>query len=240
MIVTQNSQKSLLLSCYHLFDFQDTVKTFYSTKKGVPTNNLLSLSIKTGQIIYITHKNSRRTAGRIVANDKRNDIALIETKTLENQLIEQPFDGSFGKKQDLKFGKEIFLIGFPKGFLCVTRGLISPSPYKNKFLIDAPFNRGFSGGAVIAINKNDGTYRYFGMANSMAYDSQVVLIPSEKTVNINYYEKIPYSEEAYVKELKLVNVGITFAVNCSVITQFFDKEKKQLKLKGHNIDKKFD
>ena len=221
------------MSCFHLFDFQDTIKTYYSNIKGFPTRDLLSLSIKQGQQIYITHKNSKRTVGRIVANEPKNDIALIETKKLNGILNEQSFNGVFGKDDILKFGREVYLIGFPKGFLFVTRGLISPSPYKNKFLIDAPFNRGFSGGAVIAIEKKSGTYKYCGMANSMAYDSHLVLSPSENAINLKYYENMPYLDDAYVKELKLVNVGLTFVVKSKMILQFLKKEKEKLKLRGH-------
>jgi len=233
LIVSQNSQHNLVLSCFHLFDFQDTIKTYYSNIKGFPTRDLLSLSIKQGQQIYITHKNSKRTVGRIVANEPKNDIALIETKKLNGILNEQSFNGVFGKDDILKFGREVYLIGFPKGFLFVTRGLISPSPYKNKFLIDAPFNRGFSGGAVIAIEKKSGTYKYCGMANSMAYDSHLVLSPSENAINLKYYENMPYLDDAYVKELKLVNVGLTFVVKSKMILQFLKKEKEKLKLRGH-------
>ena len=239
LVVSHNSQLNLLLSCFHLFDFQDTVKTYYSSNEGIPTNNLLSLSIKKGQVIYITHKNGKRTLGRIIAKDYKNDIALIETETLKNILLEKAFNGSFGKDDELEFGKEVYLIGFPKGFLFVTRGLISPSPYKNKFLIDASFNRGFSGGAVIAINKNNGTYRYFGMANSMAYDSQLVLTPSERAINLKYFENLPYSDDAYVKELKLINVGLTFAVKSSVIRRFLNNERGKLRLKGHYLPEEF-
>jgi S1-C subfamily serine protease len=235
IIITQNPRKNLLLTCYHLFDFQDTLKTYYSSKRGIPTKDLLSLSIKKGQMIYVSHKNGSRTVGTIIAFDKKNDIALIETDTQENLLIENPFRGSFGKKQDLKFGRQSYLLGFPKGFLSISQGLISPSPYKNRFMIDAPFNRGFSGGAVIVVNEREKTYTYLGMANSMAYDSQLVTVPSENKVNIKFHENMPYTDEIYVKELKLVNVGLTFAVNCQVITKFLASEKERLRLKGHYL-----
>ena len=179
------------------------------------------------------------SAGEVTKIDVALKPEIIETETLKNILLEKAFNGSFGKDDELKFGKEVYLIGFPKGFFFVTRGLISPSPYKNKFLIDASFNRGFSGGAVIAINKNRGTYRYFGMANSMAYDSLLVLTPSEQAINLKYFENLPYSDDAYVKELKLVNVGLTFAFKSSVIRRFLNNERGKLRLKGHYLPEEF-
>ncbi len=239
LIIFQNQRNYLLLSCYHLFDFQDTVKTYYSNKRGIPTKHLLSLSIKKSQAIYVTHKNGRRTLGKIISDDKKNDLALLETKTIESSLIENAFKGSFGNKRDIKFGKDVYLIGFPKGFLCVTRGLVSTSPYKNKFMVDAPFNRGFSGGAVVSINERQGAYTYLGMANSIAYDSQLVLTPEEKSVNLKYFENMPYTNDVYIKELKLVNVGLTFAVRSDLITNFLNKEKKNLQQQGFYLSGEF-
>jgi len=235
LIIARNSSKILLLTCFHLFDFQDTIKTYYSGEQGFPTKNLLSLSQKKGQAIYVTHKNGARTVGIMIVNDSRNDLALIETETVDNPLVEDSFKGMFGNKQDIKFGRSIYLVGYPKGFLSVSRGLIGSSPYKNKFLIDAPFNRGFSGGTIIKINEKEKNYSYLGMANSMAYDSQLVLTPNQKEINIKYYENLPYVLDAFVTELKLVNVGLTFAISCSEIANFLNEEKEQLRLKGHDV-----
>ena len=228
-----------MLSCYHLFDFQDTLKTYYSNRRGVPTNHLLSLSIKKGQTIYVTHKNGRRTHGQIIAVDKKNDLALLETETIENLLLENSFNGVFDNKGQIEFGKEVYLIGFPKGFLCVTMGLVSPSPYKNKFMVDAPFNRGFSGGAVITIDERSGVYTHVGMANSIAYDSQLILIPNENSVNLKYFENMPYTNDVYIKELKLVNVGLTFAIKGNLIARFLNKEKENLRQKGFYLSDEF-
>ena len=239
LIIFQSQRKNLLLTCYHLFDFQDTVKTYYSNRRGIPTKYLLSLSIKKSQAVYITHKNGRRTVAPLVAFDKKNDLALLETETIENLLLEKSFNGTFGNKREIKFGKEIYLIGFPKGFLCVTRGLVSPSPYKNKFMVDAPFNRGFSGGAVISIDERRGVCKYIGMANSIAYDSQLILTPEEESVNLKYFENMPYTNDVYIKELKLVNVGLTFAIRGDLVTSFLNKEKENLRLKGYYLSDEF-
>lgn len=240
LIISRNARKDLLLTCYHLFDFQDTLKTYYSDIRGIPTNQILSLSIKKGQNIFIAHKNGKRNVSEIIAFDKKKDLALLETETIENLLIEEPFNGIFGKKGETKFGKEVYLIGFPKGFLCVTRGLISISPYKNKFMLDAPFNRGFSGGAVIAIDERRGACTYIGMANSIAYDSQLILTPEEKAVNLKYFENMPYKGDVFIKELKLVNVGLTFAIKSDLITSFLNEENENLRQKGFYLSVEFE
>ncbi len=233
LIVQKNPQKMLLLSCHHIFDFEDTVKVYYTDKKGNVTDHLYSLSIKYGENIFVYHKNGSRTTGKVLANDEKNDIALFETATSANPLLERAFNKILEKKTEPVFGKEVYLIGMPKGFLFVTKGLLSPSPYKNRFLISAPFNRGFSGGVVVAFDSDGKNYSYLGMANSMPYDSQLIMTPSENLRMDKMYENFPYTDDLFVRELKMVNYGLTFAIKGNIIRKFIEAEKENLKLQGH-------
>jgi hypothetical protein len=238
LFVIQSANKILILSCYHVFDFEDSLKTYYFDKNKKITKYLESRSIKYGQTIYVTHKNGTISQGKIITQDKRMDIALIETQAIENALSEIPFQGTFSKASKLKLGQEIYLVGFPKGYFMITRGLASPSKYKDKFLVDASFNRGFSGGVTIMFDNQTGDYQYVGMANSTAYDSQIALGPSGTIINLESYQSIPYEEDIYIKELKLINYGITFVVSGEVISDFFKMEEYKLRQFGYyNISK---
>jgi len=223
----------LLLTCFHVFDFEDTVKTFYLNKNKKPTTFLQSLSIKYGQIIYVSHKDGTNSQGKIITADKENDIAVIEAEAVANKLAESPFQGYFPAKTDIKFGKEIYLLGFPKGMFLITRGLASPSKYKNKFITDISFNKGFSGGIAIAFDRKSSGYSYLGMANATAYDSQTILIPSDNIQDLSYYKDIPYKDDLYISELKMINYGITFVVKSEVIYDFLKRESNKLKQYGY-------
>jgi hypothetical protein len=238
LIVTKSVDKILILSCFHVFDFEDTVKTYYLDKDKIKTKYLQSLSKKFGQTIYITHKNGSISQGKLITQDEKNDIALIETQTIENMLTELPFQGSFGKDSKIKLGQEVYLLGFPKGHFMVTRGLASPSKYKDKFIVDTSFNRGFSGGITITFDNQTGNYHYIGMANSTAYDSQIALSPSDGIINLEAYKSSPYEDEVYIKELKMINYGITFVVSDGIITDFFKREEENLRQLGYyNVSK---
>jgi hypothetical protein len=233
LIITQSANKVLILTCNHIFDFEDTLKTYYLDKNKKKTSFLQSLSKKFGQTIYVTHRNGSVSDGKIIRQDEKNDIAVIETQQIENVLSEIPFQGTFSKDLKIKLGQEIYLLGFPKGYFMVTRGLASPSKYKDKFIVDASFNRGFSGGITIAFDNQTGNYYYIGMANSTAYDSQIALSPSDAVINLEAYESFPYEDEIYIKELKMINYGITFIVSGEIIADFFKKEEQQLRQLGY-------
>ena len=235
LLLYQDLHRQVLLSCYHVFNFKDTIKTYYLDKDKQPTKFLNSLSIKTGQKILVFHKNGKTSDSKIISIDESNDIALIETTVGDVLLSEFPFRGSFKNAKKIKLGQEAYLLGFPKGFFMVTRGLVSPSPFKNKFIVDAPFNRGFSGGIVITFTDNELYYQYIGMANSIAFSSEPVLTPRNEPTILDQYQNLPYDGDIYVKELKLINYGITFAVKSNVIIDFLDREEKKLKQLGYNI-----
>ena len=238
LIVTHSANKILILTCHHVFDFEDTLKTYYLDKDKRKTKYLQSLSKKYGQTIYVTHKNGSISQGKVITQDEKNDIALVETQSIENTLSEIPFQGLFNKDPKVKLGQEIYLLGFPKGHFMVTRGLASPSKYKDKFVVDASFNRGFSGGITITFDNQTGNYHYIGMANSTAYDSQIALSPSDGIINLNAYKSSPYEDDIYIKELKMINYGITFVVSDDIITDFFKREEARLRQLGYyNVSK---
>ncbi len=234
LLISQSANKILILSCYHVFNFEDTVKTYYLDKHQKITKFLQSLAKKFGQTIYITHKNGTISQGTLIASDENNDIALIETESTGNALFEIPFQGIFNHDSKVKLGQEVYLLGFPKGHFMITRGLASQSKYKNKFIVDASFNRGFSGGIVITFDNRTGDYQYLGMANSTAYDSEITLGPSETISNLETYQSVPYEEAIFIKELKMINYGITFILSGDVIADFLKKEEERLGKLGYS------
>ncbi|HDP98963.1 MAG TPA: serine protease [bacterium] len=235
LVIFQSTTKELLLSCHHIFDFEDTVRVYHRDSLGNKTDHLQIMSIKYDQRIFVSHKDATRSLGRVLAFDKINDIALIETKAPNNPLLELPFKLSLRRRPELRFGQEVFMIGYPKGFLYIAKGLSSPSPYRNRYLISAPFNRGFSGGLVLAFEPNSADYFLAGMANAMAYDGQMVLTPDEKTPELEHYREIPYTDQIYTKELKMINYGLTFAIKGNVIAGFIKAEQERLKMQGFSL-----
>lgn len=228
LILAQRGDKMIILTCQHVFDFEDTLKTYYLTENRQVTNYLQTLSKKYGQTIYVSHKNGTISTGRIIIQDEESDIALIETQAIENVLSEFPFQGILNVPSKIKLGQEVYILGFPKGHFLITKGLASPSKYRDKFIVDVPFNRGFSGGVAITFDHKAGNYRYIGMANATTYDSEIVLTPSDAISNIDILKASPYEGDVYVSEIKLINHGITFVLRNDAIIEFMEKNESKL------------
>jgi len=233
LIIYQDGQKMVLLTCHHVFDFQDTLETYYLDRNKNKTDYLSSRSILLGKNIYAFHKNGRSTRAELLSFDKANDLALVLSEPGNILLSEFSYQGSFGDADNLRLGQEVYLLGFPKGFFMVTRALVSPSTTRKKFLVDASFNQGFSGGIVIAFNEMNASYEYLGMSNSVAYSSELILVPSGDSQNLDKYSSIPYTEDVFVRELNLINYGITFVVKSNEVIKFMESEMQRLKHEGH-------
>ncbi|MCR4438990.1 MAG: serine protease [bacterium] len=220
LVLLQNSREMLVLTCNHVVDFADTIRHYFLDDAKRPTNHLRQLSIKYRQDIFVFHRSGEWTAGELVAADRENDIALLKTSRAGQQMAESPLPFRFGDAGDLKLGQEVYVLGFPKGFFAVTRGLVSPSRGRGRFMLDIAFNRGYSGGVVVHPNEREGRMEYVGMATSAAYDSHYLLAPPADTTPPTPEPDIPYTGDIYVEELKLINYGITFVVSSNTVRNF--------------------
>ncbi|MDZ7263312.1 MAG: S1C family serine protease [candidate division KSB1 bacterium] len=233
LIIFSQAKKILVLTCEHIFSFQDTIRTYYADENNQPTNYLQSLAIRFGQTSYVTHRDGTSSRATLVVADTTNDVAVLETEAAANELSEFPFQERLAKKTDIRLGQEIYLLGYPKGIFMVTRGLATPSKYKTKFVADLTFNRGFSGGVAIAYNTNSRTFEYIGMATAASYDSELVLAPPEGHHVSDQNMKLPYQDDVYLKELRLINYGITFITKSEVIVDFLSRSSEKLKQYGY-------
>jgi serine protease Do len=124
----------------------------------VTNNHVVS---KADKITVILHDNSRHEA-KIVGRDEKTDLALLKIDTKEKL----PFV-SWGDSDQAKVGDWVVAVGNPFGLGgTVTAGIVSAvgrnideGPYDDYIQIDAPINRGNSGGptfnldaAVIGVN----------------------------------------------------------------------------------------
>lgn len=241
LILYQDSHRLLLLSCYHIFDFEDTLKIFYQDENKNKTNFLNTLSIRNGKRVYVYHKNGHNTKAEVLVSDPKNDLAIVLTETSNIVMSELPYYSPFYNAEKLKLGQEVYVIGFPKGFFMISRGVASPAPGRKKFLVDAPFNKGSSGGIVTIFDEQTEKLQYVGMSNSIAYTSETVLGPAPDYEINQKNISIPYTDDdIYYKELKLINYGITFILKSKVIYDFLTENMNRLNGLGFKFEVKYE
>ncbi|MBN2366193.1 MAG: serine protease [Calditrichaeota bacterium] len=237
-VISYSGRYITLLSCAHIIDFEDTVYTFYTNESRENLPFLQSVAFKEKQNNFIADFPEKGEL-EILAVDSHNDIALLGKRFSEiNVRYPIPvFDYPIGKGENLEWGSFVYLLGYPKGYQMVTRGIVSqPDRDGNgSFLVDALFNRGFSGGIVLAIRDGVPNFELVGLASSAAADFDYTMAPPDDINRIGYDPRIPYEDEIYVRLNRNINYGITFIVSSELVMKFIRQNLDNLLEKGYDL-----
>jgi len=225
--------KHLLITCQHVVSFPDTVITYYDSENIPPETYIQSISIKQRQTNLI-FKSNRLKSFEILATDSRSDLALLSASFDDQpQETEESLDMPIGENDRLQLGTFIYIIGFPKGYNIVTRGVVGDagSQHDRFFVMDALFNPGVSGGLIIASRDNYRSFEWVGMARSASVDREDYLVPSPTLEDFgNTIE--PYQDTVYVQQKNRISYGITQAVPMNRIRSFLSKHKDVIRKNG--------
>jgi hypothetical protein len=226
-----------LLTCAHIIDFSDTLYTYFLDENQRSTPYLQSVSFKERQNNFIADFPERGDL-EVLALDQDLDIALVGKVFIGDVQFPIPvFDYPFGNAKELEWGSFVYLLGYPKGYQMVTRGIVSQPnrDQKGSFLLDALFNKGFSGGIVLAIKDGVPNFELAGIASSVAADFEFNIVPQNDINRSGYDPRIPYAGDVYVKFEKKINYGITFIVSAELIKSFIKDNEDQLLENGYDL-----
>jgi hypothetical protein len=237
-LIYHQNRKTALLTCAHIIDFPDSIVSYHQDVNGRNTKYVQKIAYKDRQNINIIDSNLRGNFD-ILAVDTERDIAIVGN---EQPLFSAPILPVFrfpaGKAEELDWGNFVYIIGFPRGEKMITSGLIS-SPNRDKyhsFIVDAVFNRGFSGGIVLAIRDGVPNFELVGIAKSVPAESNLYLTPNEKFRLSETNIQQPFQSEIKVKAVENIYYGITYASSIESIRLFIERNKLRLIEKGYNIE----
>ncbi len=236
-IVLVNGNQVAALTCAHVVDFPDTIVAYFLEDGNRPSEFVQSIAFKERQSNIIPELPERGEL-EILAMDPKSDLAILG-KTFHTTIPPDivPFSFPLGKAKELDWGNFVYMFGYPKGYPMITRGIVSDPDRDNRgsFLVDALFNRGFSGGIVLAIRDGVPNFELVGIANSVAADAEYVLTPG-KNYNLSVYDPhIPFTDDIYVQFKKNINYGITFVIPTETIREFIRRNLPELERKGFDL-----
>jgi len=239
-IISFEKNHLALLTCAHIISNLDTIISFFNRPEAISTEYIKSITIKQRQEIFLKALTSCGNMN-ILALDRENDIAIIG-KTCEDVL--EPiniFSYPIGKAKDLRWGCFLYIIGYPLGNIMVTSGLVSEpnSDEYGTFLLDALFNKGFSGGIILALRDGIPNFELVGIVNSVSSKTEYFLKPEKEVYEYNYNERVPYKGESHVGTQETINYGITFAIPMEKIRAFYLKNRSELISEGYDLDRFF-
>ena len=240
-LIYADKKRIAVLTCAHVVDFPDTVVTYYATEEGASDSVIQKIAIKTRQRIHLSDIRQGEDV-KILALDRNLDVAILGKELLFRPASPMPIlPCTLGKARELSWGNFVYVIGFPAGKKMITRGIIS-NPNRGSqhgFLVDALFNRGFSGGIVLAVRDGIPNFELVGIVNSVAADTYVRLAPDpgyDKSLVDTY---IPYTGKLYLRSEKKINYGISFGISIEAILDFMKRNAIALKNAGYRMDRFF-
>ncbi|MFA6468873.1 MAG: serine protease [Bacteroidota bacterium] len=234
-VIYFQDRKIAVMTSQHIVDFPDTIITYYADENTQPTEFIQSIAVKERQKNYIA---TIQGAGNleILASDKANDLAILGQKIDGPSATKIPvFSYPIGKARELEWGAFVYLFGYPEGYRIITKGIVSnPNRDKNgTFLTDGVFNKGFSGGIVLAIRDGIPNFELVGMVKMVPGYQEYYLAPGKEGVPANYDLQTAYTGISYVDSRTEIIYGVSPTIPIELIVRFFEENEKQLIKKGY-------
>ena len=234
-VISSDNRRIILVTCAHVIGFPDTLLTFRAGPDHRSTGFLRSVAVKEKQTIYVAVFPEGGEL-EILAADNASDIALLG-KTFENEPFPRITALKYptGRARELEWGSFVYLFGYPSGFKMVTKAIVS-NPNKDKkgaFLVDAVFNRGFSGGIALAIRDGVPNFEFVGMVKLVSGHSAYVLAPAPVESAPEYETGVPYTGDIFVERRTTIEYGIAQAVPVESISEFIAGHRAELAARGY-------
>lgn len=236
--IFNNSHTIGLLTNAHVVDFPDTLIS-YVDKEGVQPNTFIkSLKIKRNQTNLI-YDLPNVGSFEIIGADKTSDLALLKVSKNRFEELDAPIlPISIGNPADLEWGSFVYIIGYPKGYPMITRGIVS-DPKRNEyddFLTDALFNPGISGGMIMASRNNFRSFEWIGMTNTASADLKRSLVP-DPTKTSKYDNFDLYTDSVFVETQTQLVYGITQSIPIKRIISFLEEHEKEIRKMGFRLNR---
>jgi len=233
-IISKENGKIALITCAHVVNSPEKIITYYEEPYQ---DYVASIAFLDKKMIYCSDIATDDI--EILIADDLIDIAILGAKTSEGEILIPILDTPIGKSKDLNWGSFVYLFGFPRGYKMISHGIVSLSkPFHEKyFYADAPFNRGFSGGLVMAIKDGVPNFEMVGIATSAAAEFYNYLSP-DLNIQKNRLETAldPYKGDMFNKKLEMIMYGVTQITSIDAISKFYEQNKDYLKSRGYFLE----
>lgn len=226
IVLSENSGKYAMLTASHTVFYPDTIWHYQSDSENLEIRYVEAVSVRQSAN-YILLNDQGVIRLDLVVNDSNRDLAVMTNSEARENLM-TPLSLSIGESDELDWGDIVYAFGYPKGAKMVTMGTASRSNHPTRsILIDASFNRGFSGGALFAVRNGGSGLELVGIVTSALGENETYLAP-KATQTEEYDPDVPYTGELFVKTAPRINYGITNAVDTDEIIEFLRENEDRL------------
>lgn len=214
-----------LITNNHVTSLPDTVVVYYPADVADAPRAVESISIL-AQRRDAVHGLPDSRSFRVIARDSIADLALIHVRVRTVDLVPpiRELTVPMGDASKLSWGSFVYVAGFPRGQRMVTRGIVSEPRRgpEDGFVLDGMFNRGISGGVILAVRGDTGELEWVGLATSAAAESDDRLSPGLREIPQENL-LVPYDGPLYVRRTPRILYGITYPVTITTIRRFLGR-----------------
>lgn len=220
--------KYTLLTAAHTVFYPDTI-WHYNSEEGARVE---AVSIRQSSNHFVLVERGIIKL-EFVLHDSRRDLAIMTNSSNDVDGLLTPLSLPMGNSERLGWADLVYALGYPKGAKMVTLGTVSRSDHPTRsIIIDASFNRGFSGGAIFAVRNDGAGLEWMGIVTSALGENEIYLAPEKVDANEEFNPDIPYNGEIFVRSTPRINYGITNAVSIKEIQEFFSENEDRLNDSG--------
>ncbi len=233
-VISEDQGTVVLLTVAHIVSFPDTIISRFINPDGSISQFVQSVSIKTRQTNYVPDFPDNGEVD-IILMDKSKDIALLGRHFIYDRTISMPvFKYPWGKSSELEWGSFVYVFGFPMNFKMISKAIVSsPGKENHTFLIDAVFNRGYSGGIVLGIRDGVPNFELVGLVHSVPAEYQDTMRPLAKEQDLDFNPMLPFKGDVYVDREQVLRTGITKVIGIEIVKDFILAHKNELIEKGY-------
>lgn len=234
VVLSESNGNTALITADHIVNYPDTVWHYYENSP-FPNNQIVEAVSVKARSSYSVFIGDNFGPADVIINNRSLDLAVLSTRF---EIDEESVRGSIsaGDSDQLEWADFVYAIGYPKGVKMITSGIVSKTDRLrgDGFTVDASFNRGFSGGMIVAINSESSLPEWVGMLSSSTSSIEYVLVPEQMNLN-DYAPEIPYTDTIYVERKNRINYGITHAVSINQIRIFLQQNRDILREFGYGL-----
>lgn len=230
LVLKNNGGKTALFTASHTVTFPDTVWHYAEETEQEPYNIVEAVSVRES-ISHFLIGSEGIYDFEVAINDPARDLAILSHSWEPRERPRlTPLELQAGRSEELDWTDLVYAAGYPKGVEMVTRAMVSKSGQspRRSFVLDAAFNRGFSGGAIFAERSDGSGMEWVGMISSASADREEYLVP-ELNGDEEFRPDLEYSGMIYARRLQRINYGITYAVGIDQIREFYNENRNELR-----------
>jgi len=235
LIISQDSRQTLILTCEHVINPPDTVRTFFRDAEGRDTKVLSSRAVKRRETYQVINQINQLEPAEVLYVDPRADLGLLLVKTSTNVGV--PFLYTVAYQTEVKWGDLAFVFGYPREIKQLSIGLVSPSPYPGTFSMDVVARYGFSGGPVLVVRPG-GELELAGIIRGVPVSKLRYVAPPPELVPGQNLE-VEDLKLSMVDEYDLIEYGTVYAVGAEKLGRFLKDSQSRLEKRGIYLSKQF-